>query len=119
MLVMNTVQPKADRQARRKPLRVGAFRQDAAYAGAVERVKTWTRECLKLSADDTIIVSEMACGLPGCPPLETVVAFWTDGDKRHVFKVFKPVAEVVMDDLPPSWLKNSLCATEGMDFSCC
>jgi nitrate reductase delta subunit len=116
---MNTAQPKADRPARRKPLRVGAFRQDAGYARAVERVKTWTRECLKLAVDDTIIVTEMACGLPGCPPLETVVAFWTDGDKRHAFKVFKPVAEVVMDDLPPSWLKGSLCVTEGMDFSCC
>ena len=24
------------------------------------------------------MVAEVACAVPGCPPLETVVAFWTD-----------------------------------------
>jgi hypothetical protein len=105
--------------ARGGPLRVGAFRQDAEHARALERVKAWTRDNLELSADDTIVVSEVACGRPGCPPLETVVAFWADGDKRHLFKVFKPVAQVVLDDLPPAWLKDALYATEGSDIGCC
>lgn len=104
--------------ARKGPLRVGAFRQDAEHVYALERVKAWTRETLELSADDTIVVSEVACGRPGCPPLETVVAFWADGDQRHLFKVFKPVAQVVLDDLPPAWLKDALYATEGSDMCC-
>src|SRR6185295_2028476 len=29
-------------------------------------------------------------------------------ERRHHFKVFKPVANVVEDDLPPSWLKPAL-----------
>src|SRR6516164_2099407 len=37
------------------------------------------------------------CPLPGCLPIETVVAFWTDGDKRHQFKLFKRVVDVVAD----------------------
>lgn len=65
------------------------------------------------------MVAEVACTVPGCPPLETVIAFWTDGDRRHHFKVFKPLAEVAEDDLPPAWLKNGLADIEGVDCSCC
>jgi len=60
------------------------------------------------------------CGtLPGCPPRETVVAFWTAEDRRHHFKVFKPVADVVSDDLPPAWLKDALVIPPGGDCDCC
>ncbi len=104
---------------RRASLRFGAFRQDAENVRALERVRTWTRESLDLAADDAILVSELACARPGCPPLETVVTFWIDGGQRHWFKVFKPVAEVVADDLPPAWLKDSLYAADPVDGACC
>lgn len=103
----------------RGPLRLGAFRQDAQQLSALERVKTWARESLGLDADDTILIAEMACGRPDCPPLETVVTFWIAGADRHVFKVFKPVAEVAFDDLPPAWLRESLYASDPIDGVCC
>jgi nitrate reductase delta subunit len=84
---------------------------------ALDRVKDWTRARFALMPDAVILVSEIACGLPGCPPRETVVAFWTERNMRHQFKIFKPVEEVVEDDLPPSWLKNALIALDG--FECC
>ena len=86
---------------------------------ALDRVREWTRARFKLAQDAPILVSEVACGLPGCPPLETVVAFWIEGDTRHHFKVFKRVEEVVPDDLPPIWLKNALVAVEGEGLECC
>ena len=55
----------------------------------------------------------------GCPPLETVVVFWTEGDRRHQFKLFKPVSAVVAEDLPPAWMKNALIALNGMGLECC
>jgi nitrate reductase delta subunit len=82
-------------------------------------VKAWTRVRFKLPDEATLLVAELACALPGCPPIETVVAFWTDTDKRHHFKIFKPVAEVVADDLPPAWLKHALAVPEGGDCECC
>jgi hypothetical protein len=103
----------------RTPLRLGAFRKDAQQVSALERVKAWTRESLALAADDTILIAEMACGRPDCPPLETVVTFWIAGADRHVFKVFKPVAEVAFDDLPPAWLRESLYASDPIDGVCC
>jgi hypothetical protein len=86
---------------------------------ALERVKTWTRERFRLPDGAPIFVSEVSCSVPGCPPLETVVAFWTEGEKRHHFKVFKPVAEVVQDDLPPSWMKYALVSADILGCECC
>jgi len=103
----------------RSPLRFGAFRQDAGSVGALDRVKDWTRESLELADEDTVLVAEVACARPGCPPLETVVTFWTRVGERHWFKVFKPVADVVFDDLPPAWLKDVLYAADPVDGACC
>jgi nitrate reductase delta subunit len=44
--------------------------------------------------------------------------FWT-GAGRHHFKVFKPLADVTEDDLPPAFMKNALVAVEGADLECC
>jgi hypothetical protein len=96
-----------------------SFRKKPQNRDARRRVKTWTRERFRLGDDVAILVTEVACAIPGCPPLETVVAFWTEGDRRHHFKVFKPVAEVTEDDLPPAWMKNALIADEMLGCECC
>jgi hypothetical protein len=101
------------------PLRFGAFRQDTEHLRTLQRVKCWARESLALADDDPVLVSEVACTRPGCPPLETVVTFWTGSLERHWFKVLKPVAEVVFDDLPPAWLKDALYAADPVDGACC
>jgi hypothetical protein len=89
------------------------------HLAALERVREWTRARFKLAEDDTIMVTELNCVVPGCPPIETVVAFWSNADTRHHFKVFKPVAEVSEDDLPPSWMKNALIVVDGIGCECC
>src|SRR5436305_11794120 len=94
------------------PTMLRSFDKRPEHLQALDRVREWTRARFKLPQDAPIIVSEVACGLPGCPPLETVVAFWIEGDTRHHFKVFKRVEEVVPDDLPPIWLKSALVAVE-------
>ena len=96
---------------------IGFARNSPAHAQALDRVRAWTRERFKLADDVPIVVAEIACGLPGCPPLETVVAFWTAGDRRHQFKLFKPVVEVTPADLPFAWLINALLASAEPD--CC
>jgi hypothetical protein len=96
-----------------------ARNQDPAHLTALKRVRAWTRERFKLGPDAPVLVAEVACGVPGCPPIETVVAFWTESDRRHQFKLFKPVADVVADDLPPGWMKSALIALDGIGFECC
>ncbi len=97
---------------------LGFIKKTPQHHAALAQVREWTRERFRLGEDETVLVTEVSCQVPGCPPLETVVAFWT-GQGRHHFKVFKPVAEVVQDDLPPGWMKNALVALDGIDCACC
>jgi len=100
--------------------RIGpALKPDPAHTAALERVRTWTRERFALPEDAAILVVQVACSLPGCPPLETAVAFRTAETTRHQFKLFKPVAEVAADDLPPGWMKPALIVDEESGFECC
>jgi hypothetical protein len=98
---------------------LSSFKKNVVPRDALDRVKGWTRERFMLPDDAPIFVSQIECSVPGCPPLETVVAFWTEGDKRHHFKVFKPVAEVGEDDLPPWWMKNALSEAGVFGCECC
>jgi len=98
--------------------KVQPLKKNPACHEALARVREWTRERFALPADAAILVSEVACGLPGCPPLETIVVFWID-EKRHHFKFFKPVCEVVFDDFPPAWLQKALAVPEGFACDCC
>jgi len=93
-------------------------RQGPEHHDALARVREWTRERFVLAADAAILVSEVACRTPGCPPVETMVVFWV-GEKRHHFKFFKPVCKVVLADFPPAWLKNALAAPDGFACDCC
>lgn len=97
---------------------LGFIKKGPQHHAALAQVRQWTRERFRLADEETVLVSEVSCPLPGCPPLETVVAFWT-GQGRHHFKIFKPVAEVDPDDLPPAWMKNALVILDGVDCSCC
>lgn len=95
------------------------FRKSTEQLQALDRVKEWTRVRFDLAEDAVILVSEVECTYPGCVPVETVVGFWTDAATHHHFKVFKPVLEVVEDDLPPAWLKDALIVTEEYRCTCC
>ena len=101
-----------------KPASIGFRRKPPDHAAAAEQVRAWTRERFALPDDAVVMVAEVTCAVPGCPPLETVIAFWIEG-ARHHFKVFKPLAEVMEDDLPPAWLKNALADQDGMGCECC
>jgi len=96
-----------------------ALKNNPQRIAALEAMREWTRAQFSLPEEGSVLVAEVACGLPGCPPIETVVAFWSDAGERHQFKIFKPVAEVVRDDLPPSWMKPALIVDPESSLSCC
>ena len=94
------------------------FTKKLENSGALERVREGTRARFTLAADETVMVSQIACSVPGCPPIETHVVFWTPAGRHH-FKIFKPLAQVNEEDLPPAFLKNALVALEGFECACC
>jgi hypothetical protein len=97
---------------------LGFSKKSHGNGAAADRVRNWARARFALTDDETVMVSEVACGTPGCPPIETHLVFWTAAG-RHYFKIFKPLADVIEDDLPPAFMKNALIALEGIDCDCC
>jgi nitrate reductase delta subunit len=97
---------------------LGFSKKSPGNGVAADRVRDWTRKRFALTDDETIMVSEVACSVPGCPPIETHLVFWTAAGRHH-FKIFKPLAAVIEDDLPPAFMKNALVALEGVDCDCC
>jgi hypothetical protein len=95
------------------------FKKSADRLEAASRVKAWTRERFELSDEFALLVSEIESGVPGFPPLHTVVAFWTAERKHYHFRVFKPLQEVTEDDVPPSWYRDALAVSPGIDCGCC
>jgi len=97
---------------------LGFIKKSNENSEALDRVREWARLRFALTDDETVMVSEIACAVPGCPPIETHTVFWT-AHGRHHFKIFKPLADVVEDDLPPAFMKNALIALDGADIDCC
>jgi hypothetical protein len=93
--------------------------KNPAASALRERLEDWTRARFALGEETTVMVSELACAVPGCPPVETVVAFWLGDGKRHHFKVFKPLADVAEDDLPPPWMRSALAEMPMLGCECC
>jgi hypothetical protein len=96
----------------------GFVKRSPQHLESLNRLREWTRSRFALPEQVSIVVAEMACAVPGCPPRETVIVFWID-DRRHHIKLFKPVVEVCEEDLPPAWLMPSLAASDALDCECC
>jgi hypothetical protein len=73
--------------------------QDARRIEASRRLKALARHLFGANEDDAIVVNELRCTEPGCPPIETVVALLRQGAPTRQVKVHKPIADVTDDDL--------------------
>ncbi len=83
----------------------------------LDRVEALVRARFALAPDLLVLVAEERTRLPGFPPAETVVRFWTGPDTRYRLRFFKPAAGVAPADLPPAWLLPSLI--DDGDPDCC
>jgi len=88
-----------------------------AVLEAIASIQVWTRQRFKLDPAAAVLVSEVVCRMPGCPPLETVVAFWTEDDSRHQFRLLKPLSDVRYDDI--GWLFGTPSVHDPSIWSCC
>ena len=87
---------------------------------ASDDVAAWTRERFGLPPQSVVLVNDVASSLPGFPPLYTVIVFWTGAlAQRHHLKVFKPLAQVTPNDLPPYWMRDALAVPPGFACDCC
>jgi len=75
----------------------------------IRQVTSWVEDELPDSLEDAMVmVNELQCFEPGCAPLETVISIL--GPKSHVFKIFKPVKEVMPEEVITA-VQNALNGT--------
>lgn len=71
------------------------------------RVREWAEARFQPDDSDIVMVTEIECGQPGCPPLDTVIALLREGRAPVKFKLFKALAEVTEADVKrlgkPGW----------------
>jgi len=62
------------------------------------RLKEIATKVLAVGEDDVVMVTELACIEPGCPPIETVIAVLGTGTSRQL-KIHKSIADITEADL--------------------
>ncbi len=71
-------------------------RPDPAQLAAIKR---WVAAALTLPDDVPIMVTELHCSEPGCPPLETVIAILRPGLPPEQRKLHKAVTAITTSDI--------------------
>jgi hypothetical protein len=66
---------------------------------ATQQVKAWALDVLQLEEDTSLMVTELRCTEPGCPPIETVIALLKASHPTRQYKIHKPVADITFDDV--------------------
>ena len=64
-----------------------------------ERIKAWTRGVFHLNDETTVMVTELECREPSCPPIETVIAVLKGPGNTQQYKIHKTANEVDLSDV--------------------
>ena len=78
-------------------------RRTGGLRDTVAAIKTWTRDALDIGPECVVSVSELACGVPGCQPYETVVLVLRTDEATRKLSIHKPMAQVTREDVAAGW----------------
>jgi hypothetical protein len=73
----------------------GSFRRGAEAAG---RIRRWVEEILPAEETATLLVTQLTCSEPDCPPIETVIAL-IGGPAPRTWKIPRPATEITAGDV--------------------
>ncbi|MGW2373482.1 hypothetical protein [Kitasatospora sp. NPDC001683] len=71
-------------------------------------LKNQTRELLALADDDIVMIRQLDCTEPGCPPVETVVAVLPPSGATRRWTLHHP-----LDEITPELLASALAEPPG------
>jgi len=81
----------------------GPKNPDNETVESIRRLKAWTTEFLGLDENATVLVTELTCTEPGCPPLETVIAVLRPGSSSDKRKMHRAAREMTRADIEQLW----------------
>jgi hypothetical protein len=71
-------------------------RETGGRAAQTRQIKAWVRTVLGGEDDVSVVVAELRCSEPGCPPLGTMVAVLGDRERIEV-KIHAALADVTFE----------------------
>lgn len=95
-------------------LNSGLNRTSSEHASKGRQIKEFVRQKLALSDDATVLVTELQCSEPGCPPLETVIAILGLHGQKLQRKIHEPMLGIRIEHLQKvcDSLRPDLTATD-------
>ena len=69
----------------------------------LRKVKQWVRDASNAGEDDSILVTELVCGEPGCAPFEVVMAVLSVGGKKRQRKLHRRLTELNEEQVLAAW----------------
>ncbi len=73
--------------------------RDNSNADSLRRIRGWVADALHLQPDATVLITELRCHEPDCPPVETVIGILRAGFDTQQFKICRAAADVVRADI--------------------
>lgn len=68
-------------------------------AAARQQLEAFVRSRLECQEQDHVLVQELNCLEPNCPPKETMIAIFSDGKKPVQFRIHRGLSDIELDDL--------------------
>lgn len=65
----------------------------------LDQIRYWARQNLGFSKDVPIVIKEVPCVKPGCPPIETALVVFLKGEPPRLYKIQKVINEITFDDV--------------------
>jgi hypothetical protein len=84
-------------------------RQPPEHTARLTAIKAQTRQDLRLTADDTVVVRQLDCTEPGCPPVETAIAVLAADGTTRCWTLHHPVT-----DITPQLLADALATSPAI-----
>ncbi|MBI2209489.1 MAG: GTP-binding protein [Deltaproteobacteria bacterium] len=72
---------------------------DDTSSFTIEQIRYWTRQNLGFPPEAPIVVKEVPCVKPGCPPIETALMVFLKGEPPRLYKIQRTINDVTFDDV--------------------
>ena len=81
------------------PAKVDPFGRDHLDISSftIDQIRYWTRQNLGFPPSAPIVIKEVPCVKPGCPPIETAIMVFLKGEPPRLYKIQKGINEVTFD----------------------
>ncbi len=65
----------------------------------LEQIRYWLRQNFTYAPEIPIVIKEVPCGKPGCPPIETAIIVVLRNEPPQLFKVQRAIDEITFDHI--------------------